>query len=317
MAVATGPLPGMEVAWSDRTGATFDVVRWAPNEWHVHVGPPEIRVRLLLDECGSWLTMACADGQRPVVVRRAGWVDLRGQPGPVGSVALDRVGLGPGDGIVVIAGGCVRHDLLLDHLLGVTSADADGIAAALDRLDVPAALVLRVPPFADGVARAVAATGLPAEAFATPLHPVGSPEAEIWNRRPAPPREARMRLEPVAAAVPAARSLLRRLLASWRMPELLDGDIELLATELLTNAVLHAGTRMTVVIGYDGSSVRFEVHDEQPGLPEPEVPTLEAERGRGLWLVRELGDDWGVEATEAGKRVWFAVRADRGDPSVP
>jgi anti-sigma regulatory factor (Ser/Thr protein kinase)/microcompartment protein CcmK/EutM len=300
----------MEVAWHDRTGAGFDVVRWAPNEWHVHVGPPEVRIRLLLDECGSWLTMACADGQRPVVVRRAGWVDLRAQPGPVGSVALDRVGLGPGDSVVVVAGGCIRSDPLLDRLVTRTSGAADEMAAVVvDDLEGPAVLVLRVPEFADGVARAMAATGLPAEAFAEPLHPVGSPEAEIWDRRPTPPCEARMRLEPVTAAVPSARSLLRRLLASWRMPELLDGDVELLATELLTNAVLHAGTPMTVVIGYDGESVRFEVHDELPGAPEPEQPTLEAERGRGLWLVQHLSDGWGVAPTARGKAVWFELHA--------
>lgn len=300
----------MEVAWRDRAGADLSVLRWDANEWHVHVGPPEVRIRLRHDACGSWATLACADGQRPVVVRRAGWVDLRGQPGPVGSVSFDRVGLGPGDSVVVLAGGTVRRDPLLDCLLATTAATAEEQSVAVvDGLDAPAVLVLRVPADGDGLERAVAATGLPPATFEIPLHPVGSPEAEVWNRRPAPPREARMHLEPVAAAVPAARSLLRRLLTSWRMPELLDGDVELLATELLTNGTLHAQTPMTVIIGYDGACVRFEVHDQMPILPTPEEPLPEAERGRGLWLVATLADRWGMEPSAAGKRIWFELAA--------
>jgi len=277
-------LPGVELA-----GAECEVERVAANDWRVRARG--VRIRARVDECGSWLTVGRADGLRAVVVRRAGWVDGRNAP--------CRVGLGPGDSMVLAAG-----DDVVERLLPCTAAEAADLAAATG-----GSLVLRVAPFADGLARAVAATGLPPEAFDEPLHPVGSPDAELWSRRPDPPVEARMRLEPVADAVPAARALLRRLLASWRMSELLEGDVELLATELLTNAVLHAATAMTVVIGYDGTAVRFEVHDSSPVLPRPEDPPLDSERGRGLWLISRLADAWDVEPTADGKRIWFEVTA--------
>lgn len=307
MADETGLLPGMEVVWRPGDGATFDVSRREANGWEIAVAPPDVRVFLQVDDCGTWCTFALADGQRPVVVRRAGWVDLRGQPAEEGRVAFDRVGLGPGDSVVVTAGAPAPSVAQLDALLEVTGEPAEAIADAVP--DAAAVLVLRVPEFDDGLARAVGATGLPASAFATPLHPVGSPAAELWDRRPTPPAEARMRLEPVAAAVPMARSLLRRLMASWRMAELLDGDLELLATELLTNAVLHARTAMRVVIAYDGAAVRFEVHDASPVLPVAGTPDDFDERGRGLWLIDELSSRWAVEPTPGGKRIWFEVAA--------
>lgn len=307
MVDGTGLLPGMEVAWRPSDGATFLASRRDANGWEIAVGPPDVRVFLQLDDCGAWCTFALAEGQRPVVVRRAGWVDLRGPPADEGRVAFDRVGLGPGDSVVVTAGAPAPSVAQLDALLEVTGADVAAVAAAVP--DAGGVLVLRVPEHADGLARAVEATGLPASAFATPLHPVGSPAAELWDRRPRPPAEARMRLEPVATAVPMARSLLRRLMASWRMPELLDGDLELLATELLTNAVLHARTSMRVVIAYDGTSVRFEVHDASSVLPVPGSPCEWDERGRGLWLVDELSTRWAVEPTSRGKRIWFEVAA--------
>ncbi|MBW3669769.1 MAG: SpoIIE family protein phosphatase, partial [Actinobacteria bacterium] len=62
--------------------------------------------RLELDMCGAWITLACAGHPRPIVVRRAGWIDVRGMPGMLlglfddPDLAVDRVGLGPGDSLV-------------------------------------------------------------------------------------------------------------------------------------------------------------------------------------------------------------------------
>src|SRR5690242_17004735 len=58
-----------------------------------------IVAKLELDVCGAWLTIANGCVERPVVIRRAGWVDLRGHPGQaLGGAghppADDRVGLG-------------------------------------------------------------------------------------------------------------------------------------------------------------------------------------------------------------------------------
>lgn len=172
------------------------------------------------------------------------------------------------------------------------------------------AVVVAVPDASalDPVALA-AATGLPAARFAEPLHPVGSPMEELWSERPSPPREARLRVAPHRHSVPEARKLLRRLMASWRMQELLDGDLELLATETVTNAVVHARTDIDVTVTYTGDAVRFDVFDRDSDLPAPKRPDLSAEGGRGLWMVATLSSTYGIESAVGGKRVWFTVAA--------
>ncbi len=91
-------------------------------------------------------------------------------------------------------------------------------------------------------------------------------------------------------------------------------DAQLLVSELVTNAIRHAGLddddviKLVVVAG-DGA-LRIEVCDPGQGFevtePEPD-PTRPS--GWGLCLVRELADRWGVER-HAGTRVWFEL--DRG-----
>jgi anti-sigma regulatory factor (Ser/Thr protein kinase) len=172
------------------------------------------------------------------------------------------------------------------------------------------AVVLSVPEANALTAAALAtATGLPASRFTEPIHPVGSPAEELWTARPAPPREARLRVAPERRAVPVTRSLLRRLMASWRMPELLEGELELLATEVVTNAVLHARTAVDVTVTYTGDFVRFDVFDRNDTLPVPRDASPHAEGGRGLWMLQKLSFSYGIEPAPGGKRVWFTVAA--------
>ena len=247
-------------------------------------------------------------GARPVVIRRAGWVDLRGHPTSDGQT-LDRVGLGPGDAIAMPIGDSGKEDVMMAALLDGIGGDAAALATELVAVGLDA-VVLRVPE-ADALTAAALsqATGMPESRFAEPLHPVGSPAGELWTARPAPPREARLRVAPEPRAVPATRSLLRRLMSSWRMPELLEGYLELLATEIVTNAVIHAGTAVDVTVTYTGDEVRFDVFDRKGTLPVPRDAAPDAEGGRGLWMLQELSLAHGIEATPGGKRVWFTVAA--------
>ncbi|MDP9440630.1 MAG: ATP-binding protein, partial [Actinomycetota bacterium] len=99
------------------------------------------------------------------------------------------------------------------------------------------------------------------------------------------------------------------VLRSWRMPEYAGGDLELLTSEVATNAVRHAGGPFTILIRYDGNVVRVEVGDGSRVLPLPGTPDREATSGRGLLLVDKLASAWGVVPTVRGKRVWFEVPA--------
>jgi serine/threonine-protein kinase RsbW len=301
-----------------------------PNEWAVAVGsdtarrllleaaaapgppssavatvePPAALLRMELDVCGAWMTTAASGGLRSVVVRRAGWVDLRGH-GP-GAPADDRIGLGPGDALVVPAEPS-DEDRLLECLLEVTGRSAAVIAATAT---VKRVAVLAVPDSSgeEAIKRVEAATGLPREQLRLPGYPLGDLQPDLWHHPPTPPREARLRLRPEAAQIAEVRRLLRRLLASWRLEALLEeGDVELLATETATNAVRHAGTEATVVVRYLGDRVRVEVGDGSPALPHVRVPGPEEIGGRGLSLVETLSSRWGVMPTVGGKRVWFEV----------
>jgi DNA-binding NarL/FixJ family response regulator len=113
-----------------------------------------------------------------------------------------------------------------------------------------------------------------------------------------------------------ARRLVRGALASSLAPseedELLDNAM-LLVSELVTNAVVHAGSEVDVMIRLDGSCLRVEVGDTSDVVPRMQPPSVDATSGRGLPLVENLASRWGVAPRPAGgKSVWFELeRATR------
>ena len=292
--------------------------------------------RIELDTCGAWVTLASAGHPRPVVVRRAGWIDVRGHVGlPLGMFADagpadDRVGLGPGDAMVMFTDGITEArnaagEEFGDEALAEVLLDCAGLTAeeTADRVvdaattfadgslrDDVAMVVVRVPDEAgsDPVERVTRATGLAADQLHTPRYPLGD-RPDLWSRPPTPPREARIRLTPDASSVPLLRTLLGRLLRSWRLDFLQGHDVDLLASELATNAILHAGGTITVVVRYLGPVLRVEVGDVSSLLPVPRAATDHELGGRGLLIVDALARDWGVVHTEGGKRVWFEIDA--------
>lgn len=82
-------------------------------------------------------------------------------------------------------------------------------------------------------------------------------------------------------------------------------DLLVVATELATNAVRHAGGSGVLRLWLLGAVLHCRVTDEGPGLAEPHragarlVPTT-SDEGRGLWLARQLSDDLSVVAGERG-----------------
>jgi GAF domain-containing protein/anti-sigma regulatory factor (Ser/Thr protein kinase) len=122
--------------------------------------------------------------------------------------------------------------------------------------------------------------------------------------------------EPVAAA--AARRFVRETLRSWPLTgrparqETLIDDAVLLTSELVTNAVVHAGTCVHVTCKLSGGTLEIVVLDERPAqiIPDrPRAPADPAERtsGRGLQLPSELASAWGVTYARAAKAVWFRL----------
>jgi anti-sigma regulatory factor (Ser/Thr protein kinase) len=82
---------------------------------------------------------------------------------------------------------------------------------------------------------------------------------------------------------------------------------ELLASELVTNVILHARTSLTVRVLCDDGRLRVEVVDSSDAVPLRRSFSAQAATGRGLDLVEVLAASWGTHATESGKVVWFEL----------
>ena len=114
-------------------------------------------------------------------------------------------------------------------------------------------------------------------------------------------------------SVTVARHLVRDLLLEWGLPGLVD-DAQLGVSELVANAVRHAGTPLLLTADLDGA-LRIAVQDHHPELRRPSLgPQADAfrENGRGLQLVGAIAHDWGVRARADGKIIWFALRLPDG-----
>jgi CheY-like chemotaxis protein len=120
---------------------------------------------------------------------------------------------------------------------------------------------------------------------------------------------ARLPAAPQAAS--EARRLLRDIVAEDDCG-IID-NAELLVSELVTNSVVHASSSPTVDIQVTATSVRVEVRDDDPTLPEIHQPDPERTGGRGLFLVDQIASRWGVEPSGDGKVVWFEL--DRQKPA--
>lgn len=107
----------------------------------------------------------------------------------------------------------------------------------------------------------------------------------------------------VEVARTAVRSRLRR--------EGLDGfadDAALLTSELVTNAVVHAGTMIDFTFGWDETSVWVRVRDGADTEPEPREGLLSRSGGYGLHIVAAVATHWGCDLEPSGgKTVWFEL----------
>jgi anti-sigma regulatory factor (Ser/Thr protein kinase) len=84
--------------------------------------------------------------------------------------------------------------------------------------------------------------------------------------------------------------------------------VELLVSEVATNAVLHAyGLEIRVRVLDRALRLRVEVFDGSPVLPLPRHAAPSAEGGRGLALVEALAVAWGTDARPDGKTAWFEI----------
>ena len=131
------------------------------------------------------------------------------------------------------------------------------------------------------------------------------------GRSPEGHRRAVIVVPPMPESVKAARDWARDQLVEWHVP---DGDQHTIVTgisELITNAVLHAGTESHLTMDLDSGVVSVSVADSgNRGEPLLTGAEIMAVRGRGLSLVRAIADSFGAHRTSAGTTVWFEVAVE-------
>jgi anti-sigma regulatory factor (Ser/Thr protein kinase) len=107
-------------------------------------------------------------------------------------------------------------------------------------------------------------------------------------------------------SVSAARRYVRGMIP---MTGAAADDIELITSEVVTNAIEHGGGgRIGLEVAGDENVVRVEITDSGPGFTARPGVAADGERGRGLVHVEALSERWGVRRTLAGFTVWAEVR---------
>jgi anti-sigma regulatory factor (Ser/Thr protein kinase) len=110
-------------------------------------------------------------------------------------------------------------------------------------------------------------------------------------------------LPPRAASATRARELVIASCADWGMDSIRD-DVALVVTELVANAIRHAGTDIEISMQPIDGGVRLEVRDKSTRPLRPRAALSSDEGGRGLLLVDALSTRYGVQGEPDGKRVW-------------
>jgi anti-sigma regulatory factor (Ser/Thr protein kinase) len=134
------------------------------------------------------------------------------------------------------------------------------------------------------------------------------------------------------SSVADARHWAAQTFDRWELTGDAVSDAVLLTSELVTNAVLHARTQLAVSLAVADGVVEVGVSDADRRTPRrrpvvPDDPSWSqrisswlvgdqqlAEGGRGLMLVDEMADEWGVAQVAHGKQVWFRLAVDETWP---
>lgn len=147
-------------------------------------------------------------------------------------------------------------------------------------------------------------------AGAVDFYPDADAAAAAGRRLPVPARET-AELPPDRAAPATARELVAEVCHRWQLDRW-SRLIQLLASELVTNAVVHAGTSISFTLRRLDGALQVVVRDRDPRLvaqPPPFDPVgiPDGDPGRGLLLLSSLADDWGSAPTGDGKVTWANV----------
>ncbi|MEV0123431.1 ATP-binding protein [Streptomyces sp. NPDC050703] len=187
-------------------------------------------------------------------------------------------------------------------------------------LDGPRPGAGELAPLAAQLACALGDTLLIAETRCA--YPAGAPSALGGAAHRSEPESLAVRRLPGTepASAPAARRFVRNAARAWEVPRDLVDTLEVVTSELVTNALVHGGGEtVTVALALTGRVLTLGVTDEGRGPVGaaagglPEAAPDEAESGRGLVIVSALADRWGRSRGPGGLTVWAEVGVAGGD----
>ena len=136
------------------------------------------------------------------------------------------------------------------------------------------------------------------------IEPAGDSLPPLLDEVASGARSASWQLEPDTSNVATARRLIADVLAAWGCDQLIP-DAQLVVTELVTNAIVHAETSCHVSLRLTDGGIRIAVSDgDLNHQPDPKPFDLEREGGRGLLIVSTLAAAWGIAPGGHGKTVW-------------
>lgn len=117
----------------------------------------------------------------------------------------------------------------------------------------------------------------------------------------------------VAAPLSAvrARAFVHHHLLGHQLPHLVD-TVQLVASELATNAVVHAQTDFTLTVSEVDQIVVLALTDDCLSLPDPRSPQPMDTGGRGLRVVQAISLDWGINTDHSGSKTVWASFGTRG-----
>lgn len=121
---------------------------------------------------------------------------------------------------------------------------------------------------------------------------------------------------PGPRSVSEARGFVGGLLLQHGLSYLVD-DVQLVVSELVTNALVHARTQIKVTLEESLVGVKLTVHDDASTPPVARVAAVTDTGGRGLEIVDKCCLKWGFEVeSDGGKSVWalFALASSREQP---
>lgn len=278
-----------------------DVVLEAADHLVTSVTGGEVFVTALvgvLDARTGVLDLADAGHLRPLLRSADGTVAavrvVAGPPlGVPGARPPVRVVLAPGDTLVIFTDGLVERR---GEDIGLGLARA---AQVLRELRPPlhgralcASLVARLAPTSEDDVAVLAVTRRDGLTRSASLHHAGG-----------------------MLAPGAARRWLGATLTEWAVASEVAEHAVLCLSELVANAVVHAGTSVAVAAEVYQGRLTLAVQDAgADGAPTVHPHDLESTRGRGLELVGLLADAWGVERSSAGSTVWFELDLAIGSP---